>query len=135
MNFADFATPHTGASWLDMTEPASTESIWSNSGFPDIREGHPHAINAAGNINNAGKSISDIRFQGAWGSKDVAAVMGTSNAAIIPTAEELENATAPGPRMAYEQMHTDDPAHPSFNVSRYYCAISEKYNCPVVGCG
>ncbi|EHK25977.1 uncharacterized protein TRIVIDRAFT_73413 [Trichoderma virens Gv29-8] len=32
-------------------------------------------------------------------------------------------------------MDPDDPNSPSFNVARYYCSITEKYNCPKRLCG
>lgn len=134
MNFADYVTPDIGASWLGKTEAAPMESVCSDTDFPQLHsEGNNGSdTNEFKKVNN---SASDVPFQGAWGTADVTSVWGSTNTPIQPTADELEAATAPGPRMAYDQRDIDDPDHPSFNAARYYCDILEKFNCPKVGCG
>ncbi|KAM0433977.1 hypothetical protein ACHAPT_003921 [Fusarium lateritium] len=52
-----------------------------------------------------------------------------------PTKEQLDKAAAPAPENWDEYLNVNDPAHPNFNVARYYSSIIEKYSCPVIGCG
>ncbi|KAF5674203.1 hypothetical protein FHETE_3036 [Fusarium heterosporum] len=52
-----------------------------------------------------------------------------------PTQQQLQNATAPNARAAYDLLSTHNPNHPNFNVGRYYCTFTDKFNCPVGRCG
>ncbi|KAM5344840.1 hypothetical protein ACJ41O_010702 [Fusarium nematophilum] len=52
-----------------------------------------------------------------------------------PTADQLQAATSPSPRQQFECLDPNHPDHPSFNVARCYSAYTDKYGCPIVGCG
>ncbi|RBR23054.1 uncharacterized protein FIESC28_04049 [Fusarium coffeatum] len=55
-------------------------------------------------------------------------------AAQKPTQQQLDQATAPNARDAYGLMSIHNPSHPNFNVGRYACQFTGKYNCPVASC-
>lgn len=130
-NFAKFVTPQTTVSWTEATEPSNNEIAWSDTDFPGL----PDSIDGGKETKAPKDEVPEIPVQGAWGSSDIVAAIKSTSEAIQPTAEELEAATTPGPRMEYDQMDIDDPSHPAFNTARYYCEIIEKYSCPKVGCG
>ncbi|KAF5024024.1 hypothetical protein F66182_3911 [Fusarium sp. NRRL 66182] len=56
-------------------------------------------------------------------------------AAQRPTQQQLRSATAPSARTTYDLMSIDNPSHPNFNSGRYYCAFTDKFNCPINRCG
>nr|CEG04217.1 unnamed protein product [Fusarium clavum] len=55
-------------------------------------------------------------------------------AAQKPSQQQLDQATAPNARDAYGLMSIHNPSHPNFNVGRYACQFTGKYNCPVTSC-
>lgn len=130
-NFAKFVTPQTTVAWPDAPEPSNNDTGWSDADFPVL----PACADAIKVNKRPNDEVSEIPFSGAWGTSDIAAAINSTSKAVQPTAEQLEAATASGPRMADGQMDIDDPSHPLFNAARYYCEIIEKYNCPKVGCG
>ncbi|KAF4951798.1 hypothetical protein FSARC_12811 [Fusarium sarcochroum] len=56
-------------------------------------------------------------------------------AAQRPTKEQLEQATAPSARAAWDLLSIHNPNHPQFNVGRYYSGYTDKYGCPIAACG
>lgn len=55
-------------------------------------------------------------------------------AAEKPTQQQLQQSTAPNARAAYDLLSVDNPDHPNFNVARYSCQFTGKFNCPVTTC-
>ncbi|RGP76387.1 hypothetical protein FLONG3_5271 [Fusarium longipes] len=55
-------------------------------------------------------------------------------AAQRPTQQQLQHITAPSGRASYDLMSVHNPDHPNFNVARYSCQYTGKFNCPVTTC-
>ncbi|KAM3464395.1 hypothetical protein NHJ6243_002451 [Beauveria neobassiana] len=77
------------------------------------------------------------KWQGAWGGKDIQAAIQKDRVKrrVTPSTEQLAAATQPAPKSLAESLDLDDPDHPYFSASAYFCTIINKYVCPKLGCG
>jgi hypothetical protein len=57
-----------------------------------------------------------------------------ASAAQRPTQQQLQQATAPNARAAHDLLSVHNPDHPHFNVGRYSCQFTGKFNCPMATC-
>ncbi|KAL6913776.1 hypothetical protein ACHAP8_001719 [Fusarium lateritium] len=51
-----------------------------------------------------------------------------------PTQQQLQQVAAPNARAAYDLLSAHNPDHPDFNVARYSCQFTGKFNCPMATC-
>ena len=93
---------------------------------------------AAGERQNAaaildvGKPGKQTEEPGAWAKKEN--LFPKAPPTQRPPEEQLKQVTGPGARQMHDSLDPDDPDHPNFNATRYFCPYSETFTCPKRGC-
>ncbi|KAH7165741.1 putative C2H2 finger domain protein [Dactylonectria macrodidyma] len=116
------------SAWVTSGEPDTF--LLSKSEFPSLSKqpSHVSTQKADKRQNETGKENT---LASKWGTKKL---FEDGPPAQRPTKEQLEAATAPSAKMAFEALDPNHPDHRSFNSARYYCSVTEKFLCPKPRC-
>lgn len=132
-NYQSFVSPAPDASSLHSLTPRDdpVPFVLHRSEFPGLpgNSAATRRTETDDDSNDFGQSATDVTD---WGKKEN--LFPDAPAAKRPTADLLKALTAPSGRIKFAQEDPDHPSHVNYNVGRYYCEYSDRYNCPKTGC-